>query len=444
MTAFKAWWSPRPGMRVFVLVAGLCWLGVAWRLGQLGASGGAPAQGLSEDALLFRRALAAGLLQAEPNGALRPVARDHLLAAAWRGRPVKEADARLLAALWGSPAGRAVRAELALWNAGRALAAVRDNAPPAVRATGWRAFTCDGAPRGTGGLVPAAYGFLHQGRLHTGFGPWQVAAGEDCVEFRNRYSAPAPVAFEIWYVGRAEGRKDARPVSPERPFRPPGCLKAPGALEAGKLAVGTDGWRRAGKGFERTLRLRLMPARQPLLRVAGVKPGIDPKSCRFVWHEDQATPTAGKRSYRVWSADGVALLDEHGRPTRAARELGLLPLVGFGPADAFSLSGLLARSALPHPGYELTLTLDSRLQRAAQAVLREGVAAMFGADRYAGERRAALVVLNANDGAILAAAGLPALPPGPNPATAPVPPSSRSPPWRPWRRPGKGPMWLKC
>ena len=401
-------------MRVFVLVAALCWLGVAWRLGQLGASGGAPAHGPSEDALLFRRALDAGLLRAEPDGTLRPVPRDHFLAAAWRGETVNEADARLLAELWNSPAGSAVRAELALWNAGRALAAVRDDAPPGVRTLGWRVFSCNGAPRTSGGLVPEIYGFLHQGRLRPGFGPWQVASGEECVEFRNRYSAPAPVAFEIWYVGQAEGREDARPLHPERLPKSPPCLKAPGALAAGKLAVAATGWRRVGDGFEREVRLRLTPARQPLLRVAGVKPGIDPKSCRFVWQEDQATPTAGKRGYRVSSVDGLLLLDGQGRPTEAARKLGLLPLVGFGRADAFSVGGLLARSALPRPGYELTLTLDSRLQKAAQTVLREGLQEMFGPDDpYAEARRAALVVLNADDGAILAAAGLPELPPGP-------------------------------
>lgn len=104
------------------------------------------------------------------------------------------------------------------------------------------------------------------------------------------------------------------------------------------------------------------------------------------------------------AADGPLLVDAVGNPTPDARKLGLVPLVGFGPRDSASLSSLLRRS---YGIKQLTLTVDTRIQ----AVAREALLKNLPADRYADERRAVLVVLDAADGAILAAAAYPEPPP---------------------------------
>lgn len=402
----------------------LFWAAAAWRLTELQRPADRGDLVVGEDQALFEQALTAGLLVAGPNGELRPLPRDEMLAREQAGGGVDPQAKRLFSRLYRTQAGVAVRAELRRWNRTRSLAAVRDNSAgiDGLEHSGWVAYDCDGSQRALGGVVPEAYGFLHQGRLQAGFGPWQVAAGSGCVEFRSQFFAPRPTTFEVWLVGQPQDLRAAMTVTPLKPPRPTGCGRGTALLNAAKMVIPDSGWKRlaeprAGAAWQRELRIRLRPVRYDGERIAGVKLAIDPHSCRHVWLDDAARGRrlAGRVPSRsaplLRSADGVELLREDGRPAAAVRSLGLLPLVGYGRGDFHSLASLLARSRLP-AGFETRLTLDSRLQRVAQQLLREGVDELFplDTDRYALQRRAAMVVLNGRSGAILAVAGLPQAP----------------------------------
>jgi len=126
----------------------------------------------------------------------------------------------------------------------------------------------------------------------------------------------------------------------------------------------------------------------------------------------------GKPSrFVLTTADGVRLTkpDGKGAPTDAAFKLGLVPLIGLGPAMRGNLSGILAHSKLASPGATIALTIDSRLQAAAQAAIARQMVKMratAGADK----RKAAVVILDADTGAIVAVAGHPTVPAGAKPS----------------------------
>jgi cell division protein FtsI/penicillin-binding protein 2 len=116
-------------------------------------------------------------------------------------------------------------------------------------------------------------------------------------------------------------------------------------------------------------------------------------------------------------------------PTPAARELGLLPLVGVGEDDAYSLLGQAVRAVPGGEVRDIDLTIDPDLQRLAltemtRALDPRGPNAAVLADVPPGARRASVVMIDAGSafgsdggfdeatGRILAAATLPQIPSG--------------------------------
>jgi hypothetical protein len=91
-----------------------------------------------------------------------------------------------------------------------------------------------------------------------------------------------------------------------------------------------------------------------------------------------------------------------GEPSVLTEKLGLLPLVGQNQEDRYALSGLLNQSNLPANSHtDIYLTLNSAMQQAAQTVLTKHVKQQQHANAAG-----ALVVLNPQTGAILAAANV--------------------------------------
>ena len=397
---------------LLVLLLSLAWCAVAWRLMQLQTPlmTETPSSIEVEDAILFKHALAANLLIPEADGRLLPAPRDKLLEQRWRGEPENPEQTRWLQALYHSSAGNAVRGQLKLWNRTRRLAAVRDNsASRGVSREGWYAYDCQGRLKALGGVVPEGFGFVHQGRLRVGFEPWVVSSGGDCVEFRARLRATQPQAVTVWFIGQSIELAAATSFSPPRRRVAQPCLQQ--SAKAGAWEIPTTGWQQDSEGWIRTVSLRLQPTVYSGLRVAGVKV-YQQDDCRYAWHDGQnSRSTPSPRHYHLISADGVALLDAQGQPTQQAKDLNLLPLVGFGKADYDSIGGLLNRSMLPSGGYSVRLSIDSRIQQVAQTALSRKLIELYSTkDPYSLERRAALIVMNADSGAIVAAAGLPAVP----------------------------------
>lgn len=125
---------------------------------------------------------------------------------------------------------------------------------------------------------------------------------------------------------------------------------------------------------------------------------------------------------QVTDRDGVPLW-EGGAATPAARNAGLGNLLGVGPDHASSLSGMLARAAALEGGTRAArLTISLPLQTLGQAILecqglRGGIwngASCDGGSAAPAKRRAGLVLMDADNGDILLAAGAggPAVAPG--------------------------------
>jgi cell division protein FtsI/penicillin-binding protein 2 len=365
---------------------------------------------LLEDAELFNAARDAGLIDDADDGRLLPAPADLALSreaeARAAGRAPVPTDRDLLERLYTTPAGAEVRGQIALWNRTRVVAAVRDNAAAlgAHASAPWSARDCFGGGRGVVvGSVPVDFGYVHQGRISGGFGPWHSAAVPDdgCVRFAAVFESERrpDASLSVQFIGRGPG---------DETYCPPKVKsKSDPECGAGVFRVAPRHWTCAADGCRLEVDRELTAVEHKDAVVGGVKLRKDDNG-EVLW-KDTATPLGrSTRPLRLTTLDGVELLDERVRATKAARELGLLGLVGVDAADFGALSGRLVYGEVP---LTLTLTLDTRLMVPAQEALEAQLERMgLMRDRFADERRAALVVLDAKDGAIRAAATWPPAP----------------------------------
>jgi cell division protein FtsI/penicillin-binding protein 2 len=178
-------------------------------------------------------------------------------------------------------------------------------------------------------------------------------------------------------------------------------------------------------------------------RRATVRPTPDRRYCGLAWdvvvagrrmergtvtirtgEKPEPTPLAEIATARVETAEGAFKETRTSVPTAAARELGLLPLVGFGESDRYSLIGQAVRLVAENDSKSLDLTIDPDIQRLAldQAralVAGDGPNAAALAPGHGAERRASIVLIDAGParggydaraGRVLAAATVPATP----------------------------------
>ncbi|EXJ14144.1 penicillin-binding transpeptidase domain-containing protein [Imhoffiella purpurea] len=374
---------------------------------------------------LFEGLSRSGLLTIGPDARLQLPPPDAALAAAWRGERQETSDMRLMRDLYGTAAGTGLQDQIGLWNRSRRLSAVRDNgASIGVTHGVWRAHGCrDEHLVDTRALVDESFGYVHQGQLRLGFAPWTaVASQSDCIEWRGEFKAAEPLPLDILYIGQfREGIPNGQqrgyappPIWSERPTPP--CLapnREPG--QAGEWRIPKSAWRRTPEGtWALSARLRLHPALNPSLNSQGLRVGVtvleqknDKGTCEPVWHPPRPGSGGTPAIWSVTTADGLPLLDRDLHPTPEAEQLGLIPLVGYGPQDYFGLGAMLGAA---RPAGQLRLTLDSRMQTAANAALTGTLEELDEQGPWSAERRAALVLLRP-DGAILAAAGRPQPPP---------------------------------
>ena len=372
-----------------------------------------------EDAELFDAARAAGLIDAVGDGRLLPAPPDLALMreaeALASGQEPAPTDEDLLKRLYHTPAGAEVRGQIRLWNRTRVIAAVRDNAESigAYTRSPWQARDCDGGGRDTmTGGVPVDFGYVHHGDLTPGFGPWFSASVPDdgCVVFSAELEAEKRPSqpLTIQFVGRGDGQDVYCPPRVEKNKRRK--EEAESECGAGARRISHKRWRCASGARNCRLEItqELFAAEHKDAVVGGVK--IRKGADGTIQWRGTATPRgrAIREELRVTTLDGIELLDDHARATAEARELGLLGLVGLDASDFGALSGRLIYGSDP---LELTLTLDTELMGAAQEALETRLRDMgLLKDRYARERRASLVVMDAADGAIRAAATWPAAP----------------------------------
>ncbi|MFO1423592.1 MAG: penicillin-binding transpeptidase domain-containing protein [Candidatus Competibacteraceae bacterium] len=389
-----------------------------------------------EDAELFDRALAAGLLRLGADGRIavapadlplrRLYARTHpeLLAPRdgepdWLNGAWDEPVRALHRALHFSATGRYVRQQVEVFNGRQLLAAVRWR--PESTATGdWRA-EWGGSPLALTAAMPPLAGRLFA-EIPRGWESWRRVArwpaltGQPPVRFFLTLDRPARrgARLEVLAVGMAPAVAGATVLA-----RDPRCLDARPCGEREAVAH----WFRLelGEGATGlTLDLQPLPATAFPDAYRHDFAHIQRASDRLVWRDPPATVGAAPRrplaEVRLRDRAGATLL-EHGQPTEAAWMLGLTALVGLDPAHEGAVGHTLAR--LGDHGVTMVdarLTVDAKVQTAARRALLgrlPAVGAGFGAaDPYRAARVAGLIVLDADRGDILATVSSPEPPQG--------------------------------
>jgi cell division protein FtsI/penicillin-binding protein 2 len=329
--------------------------------------------------------------------------------AGWDGPALDKESRQLLARLYQKADGDYVREQVRIFNGERRLLAWRVRALPA--GAQWRAAAA-GAPVTLGATMPAGAGRLFQ-RLPQGWGPWQRVAQWPGAE-------TAPLAALTLQLARPAATGETLDM-----------------IVAGSLAQ-VDGARLrmredacTGHGCPapdavQRLVLDLLPGVHSVTLHAApldASPLTDAKyrhlaavGGRLEWQDVpkgdvSALPAAA--GVRLADRNGTELWGEGGATAQAAAA-GLAPLLGLHPGHANSVAGMLARlPSLDGRPHAARLTLDLPLQAAAQAALecagmRRGAwdgQTCTGGAAPPPARQAGLVLLDTDDGEILAAAG---------------------------------------
>lgn len=370
-----------------------------------------PPRGL-EDALLFEQLQARGLIRLGRNGLAEVAPRD---LAGWSAAPpdaraplpgwqhlqLDEEGRRLLERLYYRADGAFVREQLRVFNSERRLLAWR--ARPGSHQQ-WRA-SVGGMPVAQDEGLPVAAMRLFA-RLPEGWAPWRRVGAWD---------GGGEAATALLTLERAE----------------PAELLLAGRLRRvrGATAVvneACDG--RACRDRDAVQRVLLVPqpgAQRIVLEVdaldlARLTGGADAAyrhvradGERLAWHALPASGGAARPALaevRLTGRGGETLWAD-GRASAAAQAAGLAPLLGVHREHGSSVAGMLAR--LPGGSHSARLSLDLQLQGRAQALLdciglREGKwdgKRCLGAGAIPAGRQAGMVVLDAGNGDVLAAAG---------------------------------------
>ncbi len=362
---------------------------------------------------LFERLLATGLVTVDNQQRLQLPAQDHALSMRFNQHALVSPQLeKLLERLNYSQAGKVVRREVAFWNHARFFAAVRDNAPVSGE---WQASDAAWSERlAINDLVPLDYGYINGGQLQPGFNDWASASNDGTIVFEKNWTLSKPLTVNLHIIGQ--------PDLAGLPY--PATLRACqdngkacqtsfiGSSDAFQLTLALP----AGKSV---LRLPVKPVPNPGKRVDGVmvyqKPPAADGNQIFAWqnlagtHHQNAIEKDGQTfDFTILSHDGEVLAKtDSGQVSNYVKANGLLPLIGYDRKDRFSLTGVFARSNLPHNGSQVHLTLDSRLQTLAYKHLSAMLATVDSKHLYETERRAAVVMLDPHTGAIKAAVSYP-------------------------------------
>lgn len=463
------------GMAAYLCVAAGIFALIYWRLGDLNnryqtkAGDAEAALASSEDSTLFVNLVRANLIvPRESDSGLDMAPPDYVLIKRANGSTkdddedgISEGEQEsLLKALYDSAAGTIVRTQVNLWNGTRRMAAVRDDRTVAQEDANkilWKAASEGGIPKPLTNLVPESFGFVNKDQIPKGMSDWIAVAGareNERLVFSTNSGAYSG-ALHIQIIGRpvklppgarverrtydffsekgelkwacktvAEAAVITMNVRENTPLEitvEPAANCSPGVFGLAISMVGEDLAGRPSKRLKRKKGLRGKDKDNGVITTGTIE-------WTYNWRPVQrATPTAsrGDKLFVVRTADGVALTDPNGRgtPTPAATELGLISLLGYSRADAMSITGLLSGSKLPGGNTEVTLTIDSRVQRIVQSTLTHHLTRVIdgnrggrgGQGRFYNERRASITVLDVDTGAVVAIGSWPLVPLGARP-----------------------------
>ncbi len=370
----------------------------------------APAPAM-EDEQLFAQLQAKGLVRLGANG-LAELAPPDL--AAWRaaGRTPwdgvnLDGDAlRLLERLYRRADGDFVREQVRIFNAERRLLAWR--LPAGVTAT-WRAEAVQGTatvPVPLADDMPPATARLFA-RLPQGWAPWQRVGAwpTDGSAARLRLAVPDGTAsIRLMLAGRLRHVTGARLLRDPQPACDGRACIAPDEVQvldllpdAGEIVIDAEPLAQGALATPGDARYRHLVVRDGRLAWQALGPAT-------------SRPSAPLADVALADRNGIPLWRD-GTPTDAARAAGLATMLGVRAGQTGGVATLLGR--VPGDRHAARLTLDLRLQAAAQAALdciamRRGHwdgKACGGAGPVPAGRQAGVVLLDTETGAILAAAG---------------------------------------
>jgi len=364
-----------------------------------------------EDEQLFAQLQARGLARLGANG-LAELAPPDLAAwratgkTPWDGAHLDGDALRLLERLYRRADGDFVREQVRIFNAERRLLAWR---LPAGATVTWRAEVVQGAstvPVPLADDMPPATARLFA-RLPQGWAPWQRVGAwpADGAGARLRLTVPAGVgSIRLMLAGRLRHVTGARLLGdPQSACDGRACATSDEVQVLDLQPTGRD----------------IVIDAAPLAQDALATPGdahyrhLVVRDGRLAWQAlGPATvrPSAPLADVVLADRNGIPLWRD-GAPTEAARAAGLATMLGVRAGQAGSVATLLGR--VPGERHTARLTLDLRLQTAAQAAL-DCIALRRGhwdgrtctaAGPVPAGRQAGVVLLDTETGAILAAAG---------------------------------------
>ena len=384
----------------------------------------APAARL-EDQQLFQALAQRGLVRLGASGLAELAPRDlaswqsaregarAVTLAGWRDVRQDEQAQALLARLYRMADGAFVREQVRIFNSERRLLAWRVR--PVSAHGDWQASVGNAAAPTTGAMPLAASRLFAE--LPQGWAPWTRIAtwpqADDAVNAQVTLALPQPAAggesIQLLLAGRMLSVDGAR------------LRAAPLAACTGQACPASDA--------VQLLDLEIMPgARSIAIHAAPVEMAalaapadqdyrhLRVEGGRLAWHTlrqgvGQRAPAANA-DVRLQDRNGTVLWSG-GSPTAGAIDAGLAPLLGMRGDHLNSVAGMLARLPASSGAHHARLSIDLKLQTASQRVLDcagmrrgrwDGVKCEGGEQPPAG-RQAGIVVLDAQTGDVLAAAG---------------------------------------
>lgn len=384
-----------------------------------------------EDQCLFQKAIKQGLITASG---------DKLEVSGIDQDFENEEDPRskTLKRLYYSGPGRVIRGEIERWNESRIIAAIRSRFEKQIsKNIDWRIFVQDKSRlyeyRGKSS-VPDDFGFVHNGKLQVNFGEWRGALGEsNPILFRRKFTAKAGDTLTVQFVGRfrsarllfSGGRRESIDLRQVTWSCDPDIYDSKEQVCDQSLA--TAGSIKLPMQSDFQLEVSVNPVVNKNKRIQGYR--VYQTNNGFRWHASFPKSSKTQNQFRfVTGQAGLVLNSKEGKVNQCAEDLGLVPMLGVDRTFAYSLNGVFAHSRLPDSNVDIELTIDPILQKHAHQIIQDGL----DLNKYAkpedkpkwvaklqdkldlkqsDKRRAALIILNADNGDILATSGWPVLPP---------------------------------
>lgn len=366
------------------------------------------------------------LFEMKEDGRIVLAAKDYALYQKVTKGYISKKDELLLDRLYNSISGKALQHQIKMWNHSRLFAAVRDNIPRSGKITtsNWTPLNHWQEKPISTDWVPLSFGYINGGRLQKGFSDWISVTDEMPIRFTSTVNISSKKTITIQVIGQPDlnelkGKKNLYACYPltlqERKhgkIKPCEKINAPDpSISAYLIKI------KLNAGLHKLV-LKVKPAINSEKVINGLAISLSNKN-KFIWRqtgEYKRNPVASENdnySFSIITQDGKSLINPvDATPSRFSSDNGLVPLIGFDKSDRYALTGLIARSNIPHDKTTVRLTLNSRLQSIAQKQLLKEISTLGSNKIYADRRRAAVVLLNPQTGAILAAANYPKPPLG--------------------------------